>query len=100
MMRASGASAVVEVQNIPLSPAGRAALALDARLLERLVTGGDDYEILCTVPDARITAFLEASAAAGVPAAAIGTVVEGGGLPVFRDGSRKRRFEAGSFSHF
>lgn len=100
MMRASGVSAVVDIQAIPLSPAARAAVAVDNRLMDRLVTGGDDYEILCAVSDARITAFLEASAAAGVPATTIGTVVEGGGLPVFRDGGRERRFETGSFSHF
>jgi thiamine-monophosphate kinase len=100
MMRASGASAVVDMQRVPLSPAARAALAGDSRLMDRLVTGGDDYEILCTLPETRITAFLRTSAAAGVPATVIGTVVEGGGLPVFRSEGRERRFESGSFSHF
>jgi thiamine-monophosphate kinase len=100
MMRASGASAVVDMQTIPLSPAARAALAVDSRLMDRLVTGGDDYEILCTLPETRITDFLRMSAAMGIPATVIGTVVERSGLPVFRSEGRERRFESGSFSHF
>lgn len=100
MARASGLSAEVDVGLIPFSAAGRAALAADPRLRDRMVTGGDDYEILCTVPDARLAAFLDAAAAAGVPATVIGRMVEGDGLPVFRDGDLERRFERGSFSHF
>lgn len=100
MMRASGASAVVDLERTPLSPAARAALAVEGGLMERLVTGGDDYEILCTLPETRITEFLQASAAVGVPATVIGAVVEGSGKPVFRSKGRERHFEAGSFSHF
>ena len=88
------------LRSIPVSAAARAALAADAHLLERVLTGGDDYEILCAVPDDRLSSFLAACAAAGSPATPIGTVVEGSGLPVFRDGPVERRFERGSFSHF
>lgn len=100
MARASGVSAEVDVGLVPFSPAGRAAIAADGRLRDRMLTGGDDYEILCTVPDARLAAFLDAAAAAGVPATVIGTMTEGEGLPVFRDGGLERRYESGSFSHF
>jgi thiamine-monophosphate kinase len=100
MMRAAGTSAVVDVAAIPLSPAARAALAGDPDLIDRLVTGGDDYEILCAVPEERLAPFLAEAASVGVAAAAIGTVERGDGLPVFRDGARERRFERGSFSHF
>jgi hypothetical protein len=30
----------------------------------------------------------------------IGSVLEGEGLPVFRDGAGERRYRRGSFSHF
>jgi thiamine-monophosphate kinase len=99
MMRASGVSAVVELSRVPLSPATRAALAADAGLMDRIVTGGDDYEILCAVPEAEVPAFL-AAGAAGIPTAVIGTVVEGDELPTFRDEGGERRFARGSFSHF
>lgn len=100
MMRVSAASATVDLEALPVSPAARAALQTDPGLLDLLVTGGDDYEILCAVPDNRLAAFLAASASAGVAAAAIGIVEAGEGLPVFRHGGSERHYEQGSFSHF
>ena len=64
------------------------------------MTGGDDYEILCAVPDEGLESFLEATAAAGVDTAPIGVVEKGKGQPVFRSGNRERNYERGSFSHF
>lgn len=49
---ASGVKIVIDLESIPLSPAAQAWLAtqsLEAGLV-RLVTGGDDYEIVCTAP--------------------------------------------------
>jgi thiamine-monophosphate kinase len=100
MMRVSGASAMVELDAIPISAAARTALEADPRLLDRLATGGDDYEILCTVPGERLARFLAAATAAGVEAVAIGTVRGGEGLPVFRNRAGERRYEQGSFTHF
>lgn len=100
MMRVSGASAVVETELVPLSAAARAALAVDPSLIDHILTGGDDYEVLCAVPEERIGSFLALCAAAGVPAAAIGAVVEGDHLPIFRDGGGERHYERGSFRHF
>ncbi|HEX8164335.1 MAG TPA: thiamine-phosphate kinase [Beijerinckiaceae bacterium] len=100
MMRASGTMATIAADDVPLSPAARAALAADPSLFDRLVTGGDDYEILATVRPGRLAAYLAASAAAGVATIAIGTVTEGQGLPVFRRGGEERRYERGSYSHF
>ena len=100
MMRASGATAVIIAEHVPLSEAARAAVAADAALLDRVLTGGDDYEILCTVPEARLDAFLVEAKDAGAPLAVIGRAVEGTGLPVFRQAGIERRFDAGSFSHF
>ncbi|HEX8662595.1 MAG TPA: thiamine-phosphate kinase [Beijerinckiaceae bacterium] len=100
MMRASGTAAAVEADSIPLSPAARAALAADPSLFDRLVTGGDDYEVLAAVPPERLETFLKASVEAGVATSAIGTVTEGQGPPVFRRGGTERRYAQGSYSHF
>jgi thiamine-monophosphate kinase len=100
MMRASGATAEVDLDAVPLSAAARGAIAADPALLDALVTGGDDYEILCAVPQACLQRFLDRSAVAGVDVSVVGEVVEGKGLPVFRDGAHEWRFERGSFSHF
>jgi thiamine-monophosphate kinase len=100
MMRTSGAAAVVEGERVPLSLAARAALRADAGLIDLVLTGGDDYEILCAVPPERVEPLTREAGRAGVALAAIGQVVAGEGLPVFRIGGAKRRFPAGSFSHF
>jgi thiamine-monophosphate kinase len=100
MMRASGVSAEVDLESVPLSPAAHAAVGADPALLDALVTGGDDYEILCAVPPEASATYVDACRAAGVAATVIGTVREGDTLPVFRYGGAERRYERGAFSHF
>ena len=53
--RHSGLDAELRWEDIPLSPAGRLALLLDAKgadasLANQVLTGGDDYELLVTAP--------------------------------------------------
>ncbi|HEX4764684.1 MAG TPA: thiamine-phosphate kinase [Lichenihabitans sp.] len=101
MMRASGATAEVDLSAVPLSPAARATIAAAPELFDVAVTGGDDYEILAAVPLAEVAAFERAAMAAGVAAAPIGAVLPGTAPPRFRaaDGTA-RSFGRGSFSHF
>src|SRR5208282_3045593 len=63
MLRVSGASARVEVDRLPLSRAAEAAIAADPDLMAVALTGGDDYEIIASVPPENTAAF-EAAAAA------------------------------------
>ena len=53
--------------------------------LETLIAGGDDYEILCTIPEDRVEAFAQAARDAGVAVSSIGTVVAGSAVPKFID---------------
>lgn len=94
-------TAAIDIAAVPLSGATAAAIRLKPDLLDTALTGGDDYEILCTAAPADLDAFRAAAAEAGVPLAAIGTVAAGEGAPVFRgpDGAACR-FARGSFSHF
>ncbi len=46
MLRASGLTAAIAVADIPLSAAAREAVRQDPALIETILTGGDDYEIL------------------------------------------------------
>lgn len=102
MMRVSGVAARVRLADVPLSEAARQVLADDARLLETAVTGGDDYEILCTVSPGEADAFQAAAAKTGVAVTAIGEVTAAGGQDaVFIDAEgRERTFAHGSYSHF
>jgi len=101
MMRASGASAEVDLASVPLSRAARLAIAGEPSGFDVAVTGGDDYEVLATVPEAEAAGFEAAALAAGMPVTAIGRVVTGEGAALFldRDGL-SRVFDRGSFSHF
>ena len=54
---ASGVSAAIDAQSIPLSGPARALLSSGAVGIESIVSGGDDYEILCTIPENRFEAF-------------------------------------------
>jgi thiamine-monophosphate kinase len=94
-------SARVEVENVPLSDAARAMLAAEPALLERALTGGDDYEILAAVPAGKVESFRAGAAAAGVAVTEIGRVEAGDAAPQFI-GPDKRPlvFERPSFSHF
>jgi thiamine-monophosphate kinase len=101
MLRVSGVSARIELPRIPLSSAARAALAADPSLHERLLTGGDDYEILCTVPPHMCDSFEAAAKQAQIDVTATGVVEAGEHAPCFVDkNGTKRVFAQGSFCHF
>lgn len=55
LCRVSRLAATVEVARVPLSDAALAAIASDPSMRETALTGGDDYEILCTVAAAKAT---------------------------------------------
>jgi thiamine-monophosphate kinase len=98
---ASGVSAEIDVMRVPLSGGARKAVTADPAMLERALTGGDDYEIVCAVPPKKVASFQAAAAKAGVPLAEIGVITKGTASPRFLDGSGKPlTFKQLSFSHF
>ena len=101
MLKGEGRSARIELARVPLSPAAARALAREPALLTPIVTGGDDYEILCAVAPGNLDACLAAAAAAGTPLTCIGTVTADSAAPVFHDADgTPRALGTGSFSHF
>ena len=99
MLKVSGVGANVHLARIPLSSAAREAIALDPALFETALTGGDDYEILCSVAPARAAAFEAGAKATGIAVTRIG--IAEGERPIFLDNEgRERRFARGSYSHF
>jgi thiamine-monophosphate kinase len=67
--RASGLSAEVFAEKVPLSEAARAA---GPDWLVTCLTGGDDYELLLAVPPARCEALRREAGRAGVPVTQVG----------------------------
>lgn len=100
MCKASGASATVEAARVPLSDAARAALAADPSLIERILTGGDDYEILAAVEDAKVAPMCRAAAAAGVPLTEIGRIARGVGVDILGLDGKALTFKQAAYSHF
>jgi len=101
LCRASHASAEIDVGLVPLSDAGQSLVSRDNALIETVLTGGDDYEILCTVAPDRLERFRALASAAGISTTEIGRVVAGWAPPRFLDRSgRPLVFEHPSFSHF
>jgi len=97
----SGVSAVIDAPSIPLSPAAAALLARGTVDIETIVSGGDDYEVLCTIPEDSFEAFVQAAGQAGVAVSSIGVIVAGSSVPSFLDGEgREIALPRLSYSHF
>jgi thiamine-monophosphate kinase len=98
---ASSVSADISTELIPISVPAAGLLARNVIGLEMLISGGDDYEILCTVPEAQLAAFTQEAGRAGVVVTAIGTVNDESHVPRFLDAQGNaialRRL---SYSHF
>src|SRR6266446_6684289 len=100
LCRASGVSADVAIADVPLSPAAREVVAAEPALIETILTGGDDFEVIATVAPDRLEALRREAVAAGVTITRIGTVRAGQGAH-FRDADgRALVFRRPSYSHF
>jgi thiamine-monophosphate kinase len=101
LCEASGVSAVIDAPSIPLSAPAAALLARGTVGIEAIVSGGDDYEILCAIPENRFEAFAQAAQQAGVAVTSIGTVIAGPSVPKFLDAQgRVIVLQRLSYSHF
>jgi len=100
LCRVSDVAATVEVAKVPLSDAAKTALGAESSLLETVLTGGDDYEILCTVPDKKVDAFVTAGEAVNVRAVEIGVVSEGQGVGFLDADRNPMQFSHPAYSHF
>jgi len=91
---ASGLGAVIETAKVPLSPPARAVLARDPQWLKTILTGGEDYELLFTLPRARESELRD------LPVTVIGRMEAGKGVRVLDDAGRPLDLGAGGYRHF
>jgi len=98
---ASGVSAVIELPRVPTSAVAAALLGRGVTGIEALISGGDDYEVLCTVADAQCERIAAAARSAGVALTPIGRIMAEAGAPRFLD-AQGRAIALGrlSYSHF
>lgn len=101
LCRASGVSATVDAAAIPFSEAARGLIEQGRASFASAVSGGDDYEILCTVARDSWDDFARAARIAGVAVTSIGEVVAGDAPPKWRDAKGNDIALAPlSYSHF
>ncbi len=89
---ASGVGAVIERAKVPLSRDARAAIGRDEMWWEKILTGGDDYELAFTAPPSR---------AAELPKniTAIGRIVEGSRVEVLDENGKRLTFSETGYRH-
>ena len=95
---ASGCGAEVDAAALPVSESLLGAVGRELAR-EYALTGGDDYELLFTVPLARLGAMTNAIARGLGPVTRIGSLVSGNGVRVFARGG-VMQFSGAGFDHF
>jgi thiamine-monophosphate kinase len=100
LLSASHVGAEIDLDEVPLSGAARAALMAVPALAELAWTGGDDYEILCTASEREYPALIAAAEGTMLSLVPIGRISDEAGVVTYREKGEARRFAQGSFSHF
>jgi thiamine-monophosphate kinase len=95
---ASGCGAEVEASALPVSEPLVGAVGRELAR-EYALTGGEDYELLFTVPLARLGAMTQAIARGLGPVTRIGSLVAGSGVRVFARGG-VMQFSGAGYDHF
>jgi thiamine-monophosphate kinase len=95
---ASGCGAEIDAAALPVSESLVAAVGREVAR-EYALTGGDDYELLFTVPLARLGAMTHAVALGLGPVTRIGTLMSGNGVRVSARGG-VTQFSGSGFDHF
>lgn len=96
----SHVGAEIHTDRIPLSAAARVVLAGRPAAIERVLTGGDDYELLFTAPPEAEQSIEAASKRAGVAVTAIGHIRGGDGVQALDGDGRPLRLTASGYRHF
>ena len=95
LVAVSHVGAVIEAALVPLSPSARKAVESDPKLLEALLTGGDDYEIVASVPEASASSFEAEIRTKDEIVTQIGHIEERDGTRVLSEGGRTVKLSLG-----
>lgn len=95
----SGVAARIDAASVPLSEAASAALALDPALRDAVLGGGDDYELLFTVPPASVGRVAALSQALALPLTAVGAIEPGQGVRVLGADGAEIALATRGFTH-
>jgi thiamine-monophosphate kinase len=93
----SRVGARVDVAQVPLSPASRGNLGGSDSLA---LHGGEDYELLCTVPERNVKRLERTRARLGCPITWVGEITAGRGVRLVGRDGRPLRLRVTGFDHF
>lgn len=96
----SNLMAVIEAVDVPLSLATRQAVQDDADLLDVVLTGGDDYELLFAASPNRASQIAALSRSVGLAATRIGRLDTGQGVVVQDQSGNPLTLNRTGFQHF
>lgn len=100
LAHASGVGAEIEIARLPLSNAARIAVSRMPALLETVLAGGDDYQVLGAVEANRANDFVAEAAHCGVTVTPIGRLVAGSGLSILDPDGRTFVVRRSGWDHF
>jgi thiamine-monophosphate kinase len=100
MCAASGCGALARLGALPLSPSASHVVVADASATTAVLAGGDDYEILASIPSPREAAFQQAAAAAGIAVTRIGSFRAAGGVEIEGPDGHALALANGGWDHF
>jgi thiamine-monophosphate kinase len=100
LCKTSGVAARIAFVELPRSGAATRVLAAHPEFAEVPACGGDDYEILATVPPARAEAFEEAALEEGVAVTDIGEIVNGSGVTLLDANGKAMVLAKTGYDHF
>lgn len=99
ILKRSNVGAVVDVNKLPMSLALRDTLPLD-QALRCALSGGEDYELLFTVPEARRGSLEVLLSPYGVPVTCIGRITGLPGRLELKQGDQPFAYEHSGYQHF
>lgn len=98
LVSACGCSADIDIDSVPLAP-GLSDLAAEDAILERLLTGGDDYQVLFALPAASREQFAAQARQAGIACSRIGELTPGVGPVRMIRGGAPSQWKRRAFDH-
>jgi thiamine-monophosphate kinase len=98
--QASGVGAEIQAALVPLSDGARIAVARTPALLAKLLSGGDDYELVFTADPADADQIAEIARAVGVSVTGIGSIVVGDRVTVTDANALGIVLQDGGYRHF
>ncbi|EHQ52191.1 thiamine-monophosphate kinase [Ectothiorhodospira sp. PHS-1] len=100
VLTASGVGATLRTSDLPLSAAFLAHMPAEGIDWSLPLAGGDDYELLFTVPPERVPRVHERLAGTGCPVTEIGEIEAESGLRVLDPAGDRLSLDRGGYDHF